>query len=88
MFAASSIPWKPAAITMLPSSSARRIRSVEIDWMRALVCVLSVHDADLGPGEADRLVAQRMDGHGHQRHAHLLAGREEHVHFAAPAADR
>ena len=29
-------------MTMLPSSSAWRIRSVEIDWMRALVCVLSV----------------------------------------------
>ena len=29
-------------MTMLPSSSALRIRSVEIDWMRALVCVLSV----------------------------------------------
>ena len=38
----SSIPWKPAAITMLPSSSASRIRSVEIERMRALVWMLSV----------------------------------------------
>ena len=29
-------------MTILPSSSSFRIRSVEIDWMRALVCVLSV----------------------------------------------
>ena len=33
----SSIPWKPAAMTMFPSSNALRIRSVEIEWMRALV---------------------------------------------------
>ena len=50
--------------------------------MRALVCVLSVLDADLAAGEADRLVAQRVDRHRHQRDAHLLAGREEHVHLA------
>ena len=36
------MPWKPAAMTILPSSSSFFIRSVEIDWMRALVCVLSV----------------------------------------------
>ncbi len=29
-------------MTMLPSSSSFCIRSVEIEWMRALVCVLSV----------------------------------------------
>ena len=33
-------------------------------------------------GQADRLVAQRRDRHRHQRHAHLLAGRQQHVHFA------
>jgi hypothetical protein len=38
----SSIPWKPAAMTMLPSSSSSRTRSVEIDLIRALVCELSV----------------------------------------------
>ncbi len=36
------MPWNPAAMTMLPASKALRMRSVEIDWMRALVCVLSV----------------------------------------------
>ena len=39
-------------------------------------------DADLAAGEADRLGAERMDRHRHQRDAHLLAGREEHVHLA------
>ena len=58
------------------------MRSVEIDWIRALVWVLSVTNADLRAGEADRLAPQRFDGHGHQRHAHLLAGREQHVHLA------
>ena len=29
-------------MTIFPSSNARRIRSVEIDRMRAFVCVLSV----------------------------------------------
>ena len=38
----SSIPWKPAAITTLPSCNSFSTRSVEIDLMRALVCVLSV----------------------------------------------
>ena len=42
MLSDGSIPWNPAAITIFPSSSARRIRSVEIERMRALVCVLSV----------------------------------------------
>ena len=40
-------------------------------------------DADLGTGEADRFVAERVNGHRHQRHAHLLAGRQQHVHLAA-----
>ena len=39
-------------------------------------------DADLSAGQADRLMPERMDGHGHQRHADLLAGGEQHVHFA------
>ena len=39
-------------------------------------------DADLRPGQADRLVPQRMDRHRHQRDAHLLAGRKQHVHLA------
>ena len=29
-------------MTILPSSRASRMRSVEIEWIRALVCVLSV----------------------------------------------
>ena len=40
-------------------------------------------DADLRAGEADRLVAQRVDGHGHEGHAHLLARGEQHVHLAS-----
>jgi len=38
-------------------------------------------NADLGPGETDHLVAQRIDCHRHQRHAHLLTRRKQHVHF-------
>ena len=38
-------------------------------------------DADLRPRQTDRLVPQRMDRHGHQRHADLFAGRQEHVHL-------
>ena len=40
------------------------------------------HQADLGPGEADRGHPQALDGHGHERHAHLFAGGQEHVHLA------
>ena len=43
-------------------------------------------DADLGAGQADRLVPQRMNGHRHQRHAHLLAGRKQHVQLAGRGA--
>ncbi len=39
-------------------------------------------DADLRPGQAHRLGPQRMQRHRHQRHAHLLAGRKQHVHLA------
>ena len=39
-------------------------------------------DADLGTGQADRLVAERLDRHREEGHAHLLARREEHVHLA------
>ena len=31
--------------------------------------------------EADRLMPQRIDGHGHQRHADLFSGGQQHVHF-------
>ena len=50
--------------------------------MRALVCVLSVRMPICAAGEAHRLVPERMDRHRHQRDAHLLAGREQHVHLA------
>ncbi len=36
------MPWKPATMTIWPSSSAWRMRAVEMLRMRALVCVLSV----------------------------------------------
>ena len=39
-------------------------------------------DADLGTGEADGLVPERLDRHREKGHAHLLARREEHVHLA------
>ena len=42
MFADSSMPWKPAAMTISPASSALRTRSVEMERMRALVWMLSV----------------------------------------------
>ena len=51
--------------------------------MRALVYVLSVLNPDLRAREADRLVAEsEWSRHGHERHAHLFARGEEHVHFA------
>ena len=40
-------------------------------------------DADLRAGEAHGLGPERMNRHRHQRDAHLLAGREEHIHLAA-----
>ena len=43
-------------------------------------------DADLGTSKADGFVTQRMHGHRHQRHAHLFAGRKEHIHFASRGA--
>ncbi len=43
-------------------------------------------DADLCTGEADGFGTERLDGHRHQRHADLLAGRKEHVHFAGVGA--
>ncbi len=50
--------------------------------MRALVCVLSVLMPIWAPVRLIALCAQRVDGHRHQGHAHLLAGREQHVHLA------
>ena len=69
-------------MTILPSSSSFFIRSVEIDWMRALVCELSVRMPICPPVRLTASAAQRMNRHRHQRDAHLLAGREEHVHLA------
>ena len=43
-------------------------------------------DADLGAGQAHRLLAEGLDRHREQRHAHLLAGGEEHVHLAGAGA--
>ena len=37
---------------------------------------------DLPAGEADHLVALRMDGHGHQRDRHLFSGGEKLIHLA------
>ncbi len=42
-------------------------------------------DADLRSREADRRHAERLDRHRQERHADLLAGREEHVHLAPGA---
>ena len=42
MLAFSSTPWNPATITILPSARARRMVSVEISLIRALVWVESV----------------------------------------------
>ncbi len=39
------------------------------------------HDADLGAGEADGRLTQRLNGHGHERNGNLLAGGQEHVHL-------
>ncbi len=39
-------------------------------------------DAGLGAGEAHRLAAEPVDGHGKEGAADALAGREQHVHLA------
>ncbi len=56
--------------------------------MRALVCVLSVRMPIWAPVRLTALMPQRVDGHRHQGHAHLLAGRQQHVHFAGRRAIR
>ena len=43
-------------------------------------------DADLSAGQAHRLLAERLDRHREQGHAHLLAGGEKHVHLAGAGA--
>ncbi len=40
-------------------------------------------DTDLSTRETDGFGAERMNGHGHEGDADLLAGREEHIHLAA-----
>jgi hypothetical protein len=40
-------------------------------------------DADLGPGEADRLDADAREGDAQERHGDALPRGEEHVHLAA-----
>ena len=82
MLSFSSMPWKPATMTILPSSRACRMR-VGGDVLDAGLGVGAVgDDADLGAGEADGLLAELLDGHGHQRDGDLLAGGQEHVHLA------
>ena len=49
--------------------------------MRALVCVLSVRMPIWAPVMLIALCPSVCDRHRHQRHAHLLAGRQQHVHF-------
>ena len=39
-------------------------------------------DSHLGTGQRDRLVAEAMNRHGHERDTDLFAGAQEHVHFA------
>ena len=46
-------------------------------------------DADLAAGETDGWNAERLDGHGHEGHAGLLSGGEQHVQLTRrrPVAD-
>ena len=60
----------------------RRVQPVGRNGLDAGLGVAAVgHNADLSPRHADRFVPQRVDGHRHQGHGHLLAGREQHIHL-------
>ena len=50
--------------------------------MRALVWVLSVTMPIWAPVKLMAVLAEGLDGHGHQGDGDLLAGGQEHVHFA------
>ncbi len=83
MFKSSSIPWNPAATTMLPSAS------VPFDPLRRdrlnpglAEAVVGLH-ADLAPGQANRFGTEVVDRHRNQRDADLFAGAQQHVHFAS-----
>ena len=76
-------PWKPATMTIEPSSSAERSRpGRDVDDPRLAVAA-GGDDAGLRPGEGARLVAVRGDGDRQQRHRDALAGGEQHVELAA-----
>ncbi len=69
-------------MTMLPVVE-RLADAAGVDVLDAGLGVGAVgDDADLRPGEADRLLAQLVDGHGDQGDADLLAGGQQHVHLA------
>ena len=76
-------PWKPATMTIEPSSSAERSRPGVTSMIRALPWLRRGDDAGLRAGERARLVAVRGDGDGQQRHRDPLAGGEQHVELAA-----
>ena len=76
-------PWKPATMTMAPSSSAVADPAGR-DVDDAGLAVDGVgDDAGLAAGEGAGLVAEVGDRHGQQRHRDPLAGGEQHVQLAA-----
>ena len=71
---------------MLPGVE-RFAEPARVDRLDAGLAVRAVgDDADLRAGEADRLLAEFVDGHGDQRDGDLLAGGQEHVHLAGGRA--
>ena len=76
-------PWKPATMTIEPSSSAdAQPAGRDVDDPGLAVAAGGDH-AGLRPGERPRLVAVRGDGDRQQRHGDPLAGGEQHVELAA-----
>ena len=69
-------------MTILPSSSAWLIRSVEMLRIRALVWKLSVTMPIWAPVKLIAGTPRALDRHRHQGDADLLAGGEQHVHLA------
>ena len=88
MLKSSSMPWKPATMTILPSSSML-VHPLGRDRLDAGLRVRAIGAMPICPPV--RLTASCAEGvnrHRHQRDAHLLAGREEHVHLAGRRAHR
>ncbi len=78
-FVSWATPWKPATITIEPSSSAVRRRPGVTSMMRALPCDDVVITPGLRTGVGPGLVSEIVNRHREQRHRDPLARGEQHV---------